>query len=60
MLTKAEKELILKLGACWNDFLQLPVEHNQDIPEFCASIHRLQEKVAARPALRILNGLTGT
>lgn len=57
VLTRKERELIEKLGECWNDFLQLPEQHTMDKTEFCHGIHRLQDKVGARPAIRELNSL---
>lgn len=51
MLTDDEKAVLSKLAEAWNAFLSLPVLHADDVPEFRAAIHRLQEKVLARPAL---------
>lgn len=54
-MTEAEKQLVLMLAEVWNKYLELPSEHISDYSEFCTGIHRLQEKVLARPARRELN-----
>lgn len=55
MLTKQEQEVINKLAEAWNAFIELPVEHDDDLTEFRQGIHRLQEKILARPARNFLN-----
>lgn len=55
-MTDEEREIVEKLGEVWNLFLKLPVEHPTAKLEFSAGIHVLQNHVAARPALRNLNG----
>ena len=54
-MTEAEKQVFMMLAEVWNKYLELPYEHISDQPEFCAGIHRLQEKVLARPARREMN-----
>lgn len=51
-MTDHEKDVVSYLVRAWNCFATLPEEHPDDIPEFRAMIHRLQEKVLARPARR--------
>lgn len=53
-MTPSEHEVIGHLIAAWNSFLKLPVEHDDDTPEFRRGIHQLQEKILARPARRAL------
>lgn len=53
-LTAAEAGILNALGDVWNAFAQLPVDHPWAATEFMHGIHRLQEAIAARPALRIL------
>jgi hypothetical protein len=54
-MTEAEERIFLSLAEAWNAFLQLPVEHADDVDEFRRGIHQLQEKVLARPARREFN-----
>lgn len=56
-VTRLETEIAIvnKLAEAWNMFKALPVEHNDDLAEFRAGIHRLQEKVLAREARRLIN-----
>lgn len=54
-MTETEKQVVMMLAEVWNKYLELPNEHISDNPEFLAGIHRLQEKVLARPARRELN-----
>ncbi len=49
-----EYRLVEMLAAVWNSYLELPVEHPQDQPEFCVMIHACQEKILARKARRDL------
>ena len=53
MLTDDENTVLTKLGEAWNAFLALPEQHADDVTEFRHALHRLQEKVLARPALRV-------
>lgn len=55
-MTEEEREIVEKLGDVWNLFLKLPTEHPTANLEFSAGIHVLQSHVAARPALRDING----
>jgi hypothetical protein len=56
-LTKEENAVVQALATAWNAFLELPMQHADDVHEFRAGIHRLQEKVLARPAVRQLREL---
>ena len=55
-MTDQEREIVEKLADVWDLFYALPVEHQMANIEFAAGIHALQNHVAARPALRDLNG----
>lgn len=52
-ITQQEHEVLAALVEAWNAFLELPIQHGDDITEFRHGIHRLQEKVLARPARRM-------
>jgi hypothetical protein len=54
LLTDEEGDVVNALAQAWNRFVELPVEHPDDLSEFRSGIHRLQEKVLARPARRQL------
>jgi len=55
-LTIQEKRVVEALATAWNEFLKLPIDHQDDITEFRHGIHRLQEKVLAMPGRREING----
>jgi len=50
MLTEREQRVMDALVAAWNAYLELPIQHSDDTTEFRHGIHRLQEKIFARPA----------
>ncbi len=51
-----EEELVVHYLACaWNNFLKLPIEHPDDIPEFRKAIHQAQNIVLARLGRREYN-----
>ncbi|WP_105430181.1 hypothetical protein [Neorhizobium sp. T6_25] len=52
-LTQKEHDVVAALVEAWNAFLELPIQHGDDISEFRHGIHRLQEKVLARPTRRM-------
>lgn len=52
MLTENEKDLIEKLGECWNDFLRLDTLHPDDNNEFRFNIHALQNIILSRSGYR--------
>ncbi|WPE19856.1 hypothetical protein [Shinella zoogloeoides] len=54
-LTPQEQEVMDGLVATWNAFLRLPIHHSDDVSEFRHGIHRLQEKILARPARKTMN-----
>lgn len=54
-MTPNEQRVMDALVSAWNAFLELPSEHADDITEFRHGIHRLQEKILARPARRQIN-----
>lgn len=58
-MTEDEKAVLAALAGAWNLFLRLPVEHPDDNAEFRAAVHRVQEKVAARPAFRAMRAGQG-
>ncbi len=49
-LTQQEQDVLAHLVEAWNAFTNLPIQHGDDLTEFRHCIHRLQEKVLARPA----------
>lgn len=53
-VTSLEQQIVNKIGDVWNDFLQLPSEHYDDLFEFRIAIHALQEKVLARSGRRAM------
>jgi hypothetical protein len=55
-MTDEERALVMSLAKAWDDFLALPVEHDDDQREFRHGIHMLQRMVLARPARREING----
>jgi len=55
-MTEQERMIVMKLATVWDDVLELPVQHRDDIDETRRLIHALQDKIAARPAWRDLNG----
>lgn len=54
-LTEQEAKVATMLGAVWDEYLKLPIEHPLDQGEFCMAIHRAQDMVLARPGRRALN-----
>ncbi len=48
-LTEDEQNVIKHLVDAWNAFLELPIEHNDDINEFRYGIHTLQRHIMCRP-----------
>lgn len=55
-MTPAEKRVFDALVKAWNEFVMLPIEHQDDVTEFRHGIHHLQDKILARPARREING----
>lgn len=53
ILTVEEKELLCKLGECWNLFTSLEKRSSADNSEFVDAIHRCQQIVALRVARRV-------
>lgn len=58
-LSYEERHIVDRLGEIWNLFVALPVEHANDLPEFCRIIHEAQEKVLSRSGRRQMNSLSG-
>ncbi|EJA2567274.1 TPA: hypothetical protein ACRNH0_003336 [Pseudomonas aeruginosa] len=58
-LTQQEARVVDLLAQAWNEYLQLPVEHSVEAPEFCVAIHRCQDMVLARCGRRALNRRRG-
>lgn len=52
-LTEKENEVMAHLVSAWNAFVDLPIQHGDDLTEFRHGIHRLQEKVLARPTRKM-------
>ena len=53
-MTDEERIVMDKLVEAWNAFLDLPVEHPDDTPEFRHAFHRLQLLILARAPRRKL------
>lgn len=51
-LTPPERALMEAIADVFVHFCALPQQHNSDVPELAALIHRIQDMVAARPAYR--------
>lgn len=51
-LTPEERKAMLHLVEVWNNFVKLPIQHNDDISEFRHGIHRLQHLLMIRPTRR--------
>ncbi len=49
---KLAMDLTIKL---WNALLDLDIEHKDDMREYQRDIHDIQNRIAARPALREMN-----
>lgn len=54
-LSDQEQKVMDCLVASWNAFVALPIQHGDDTTEFRHGIHRLQEKILARPARQKMN-----
>jgi hypothetical protein len=54
-LTLEERVVIRRLAGAWNAFLNLPVEHDDDVEEFRRAIHAANAKVMMRPGRREYN-----
>jgi hypothetical protein len=54
-MTPQERVVFNHIVKAWNAFLLLPDEHVDDIDEFRRGVHRLQEKILARPERRRIN-----
>jgi hypothetical protein len=50
--TEDERRVLELLGAAWNRFAGLPVQHPADKDEMARAIHAAQNIVMARPAQR--------
>jgi hypothetical protein len=57
-MTDEEKQLLLKLGDCWNDFSKLKDKHPSDGDDFMYHIHALQRMVFARVGARSIPEIT--
>jgi hypothetical protein len=53
-MTEAERQILITLATAWNLFLDLPIQHGDDVGEFRSIIHAAQEKVMARLAARAM------
>ncbi|TJW14333.1 MAG: hypothetical protein E5W82_10160 [Mesorhizobium sp.] len=51
-MTPAEQEVLIALVNAWNKFVDLPIEHGDDLTEFRHGIHSLQHIVLMRPTRR--------
>ena len=55
-MTDNEREIIDLLVETWNKFLELPVEHPDQVTEFRYGIHNLQNQVGSRAVWRTISG----
>ncbi len=55
MLTDQETEVLQKLTAAWNAFVELPIEHPDQLDEFRHAFHDLQRQIMVRPTVRALD-----
>ncbi len=53
-VTEQEAKVASMLGAAWNAFLELPIEHPSDRTEFCQALHQAQNIVLSRSGRREL------
>jgi hypothetical protein len=53
-MTPDEEEVIRHIVKAWNKFLELPVEHSDEVTEFRHKIHDLQRMIMSRPIAREL------
>lgn len=51
-LTMPEKDALQATKELWRYFLDLPIEHPDDIPEMKTLIHTIQAKIMMRPIRR--------
>lgn len=56
-LTDQERGVVLALAEAWNRYVDLPVEHGDDMDEFRRAIHAAQAKVLMRPGRREINAV---
>lgn len=54
-LTDLEQAVMNRLVEAWNAYTRLPAQHGDDNDEFRHGIHRLQEKILARPTRKRMN-----
>ena len=54
-LTDNEQNVLNSLGDVWNSFLELPIEHPDDLNDFKYGIHLLQRQIMCRPIRREIN-----
>lgn len=54
-MTQKENLVVTMLAEAWNEFLLLPVEHNDDQTEFRYAIHAAQAIVLSRSGRREYN-----
>lgn len=52
-LTLNELYVLESLAAAWNSYLELPILHNDDIPDFRNAIHNAQRIILSRPHLPV-------
>jgi hypothetical protein len=51
-MTDKEIRILILLADAWNEFLDLPMQHNCDSTEMMAAIHRAQHLVMIRETRR--------
>lgn len=58
MLTEEEFQLAKDLGEIWNRFLKIDIVHPSDQAEMANAIHKCQNIILSRPAVRVIKEIT--
>jgi len=51
-MTDQEQKVLDQLANAWNEFLKLPLVHNDELPDFRKAIHDAQRIIMARPEIK--------
>lgn len=54
-MTEQEQAVMDITVQLWNAIKDLPILHASDIPEYLRDIHDIQNRIAARPIIRLHN-----
>lgn len=58
-MTEQEVRVLNMTKDAWNAFLQLPIQHPDDVNEFRIHIHALQNMIYAREGIRKMQQIEG-